>query len=328
MTESIKDKRASKSSLAECKGSIEHESITAYNLVPEMALIDTLPNHLQKRFKHALTLMHKDWSERRAWEEIATESAISPYHFHRQFTELFNETPGQYLCRVRLQMAVGLLINDEQWSVIDVAQYCGFSSSQSLAKALKRELGVTAKYIRAMGSRATPKETTEFIQQLAHPSCHSSMEQELAQSIPTELVWYPQRGIKRLKLASADWDTVFERYGKKSMQLMSLSPIKQVDKAWSEIEAEIGNWQVAKIQYDRIIPEGYYLCSDVYLASDVAYSMALDALFKAADTQGLKLDVEGDLVEMIRHIELSEVGGVTFSFQLPVLVPDLTHDHS
>lgn len=313
--------------LAECKHGIDPAITTAFNLVPEMALLDSLPVHLQKRFSHALTLMHQEWSERRSWEDIAAESAISPHHFHRQFTGLFNETPGQYLTRARLQVAVGLLINDESWSVIDVAQYCGFSSSQSLAKALKRELGVTAKHIRAMGSRATPKETAEFMQRLAHPNCHSSIEQELAQSMPTELVWYPQRGMKKLTLGSADWDTVFKRYGQKSTQLMSVSPIKQMDNTWNEIDAQIGNWQVAKTRYDRMIPEGYYLCSEVYLASDVAYSAALDALFNAAETRGLQLDLEGELVEMIRHIDMSEVGGVTFSFQLPILVAEHSHHH-
>ena len=291
----------------------------AFKLVPEITLIESLPEHLQKRFTHALTLMHEEWGERRTWEEIATESAISPYHFHRQFTELFNETPGQYLSRVRLQIAVGLLINDEPWSVIEIAQYCGYSSSQSLGKALKRELGVTAKHIREMGYNATPKETADFIQKLAHPGVQSSMEKELVKSMPIELVWYPERGMQKLKLEDPDWDTVFEIYGQKSTHLMGTTPIKQMNNKWDDIDAEIGNWQVAKDRYDMTIPEGYYLCSDVYLVSDVAYSTALEALFKAVEQQGLKLDVQGYLVEMIRQIDTDDVEGVTFSFQLPFL---------
>nr|WP_275665441.1 AraC family transcriptional regulator [Vibrio sp. Isolate33] len=301
----------------------DYQSVPGFKLVPEIALVESLPEHLQKRFSHALTLMHEEWGERRTWEEIATESAISPYHFHRQFTELFNETPGQYLSRVRLQIAVGLLINDEPWSVIEIAQYCGFSSSQSLGKALKRELGVTAKHIRDMGYNATPKETADFIQRLAHPGVQSSMEQELVKSMPTELVWYPERGMQKLKLDDPDWDTVFEMYGQKSTQLMGTTPIKQMRNKWDDIDAEIGNWQVARDRYDKIVPEGYYLCSDVYLVSDVAYSTALEALFNAVKQQGLQLDVNGYLVEMIRHIDDDDVEGVTFSFQLPVLtVPD------
>ncbi|KAB1458412.1 helix-turn-helix transcriptional regulator [Vibrio panuliri] len=297
----------------------DYHSVPGFKLVPEIALVESLPEHLQKRFSHALSLMHEEWGERRTWEEIATESAISPYHFHRQFTELFNETPGRYLSRVRLQIAVSLLINDEPWSVIEIAQYCGFSSSQSLGKALKRELGVTAKHIREMGYSATPKETAEFIQRLAHPGVQSSIEKELVKSMPTELVWYPERGMQKLKLDDPDWDTVFEMYGQKSTQLMGATPIKQMRNKWDDIDVEIGNWQVAKERYDMTIPEGYYLCSDVYLVSDVAYSTALEALFNVVKQQGLQLDVNGYLVEMIRHIDDDDTEGVTFSFQLPVL---------
>ncbi len=320
MIDFIKHTGDSEFNYPKCSDVMMPENQPVFQLVPEIALLESLPEHLKKRFTHALHLMHQEWSERRTWEEIATKSAISPYHFHRQFTELFNETPGQYLSRVRLQVAVGLLLNDEQWSVIDIALYCGFSSSQSLAKALKRELGVTAKHIRKMGSQATPKETLDFIQQLAHPGMQASMEKELAQAMPTELVWYPQRGMQKLKLETADWDRVFELYGEKSTHLMSTLPLKQVENAWDAIDAEIGNWQVAKARYDRMIPEGYYLCSEVYLASDVAYSTALEALFDAAEKQGLQLDLNGYLVEMIRHVDTSDMEGVTFSFQLPVLV--------
>ncbi|MEZ8062200.1 MULTISPECIES: helix-turn-helix transcriptional regulator [Vibrio] len=332
MIDFIKDKDDSEVKLSEIRPNVpenkdrmkqenkpDYQLVPGFKLVPEIALIESLPEHLQKRFSHALNLMHEEWGERRTWEEIATESAISPYHFHRQFTELFNETPGQYLGRVRLQVAVSLLLNDEPWSVIEIAQYCGFSSSQSLGKALKRELGVTAKHIREMGYNATPKETADFIQKLAHPGVQSSMEEELVKSMPTELAWYPERGMQKLKLDDPDWDTVFEMYGQKSTQLMGTTPIKQMRNKWDDIDVEIGNWQVAKDRYDKIIPEGYYLCSDVYLVSDVAYSTALEALFKAVEQQGLKLDVQGYLVEMIRQIDTGDVEGVTFAFQLPVL---------
>jgi len=291
----------------------------AFQLVPEVALLKSLPEHLQKRFTQALTMMHEEWADRRSWEEIATESAISPYHFHRQFSELFNETPGQYLARIRLQTAVGLLLNDEPWSTMEIAQYCGFSSSQTLGKALKRDLGVTAKQIRKMGYEATPRETADFLKQLAHPSGEESMESELAKTIPTELKWFPERGMKDLKLDDPDWDTVFELYGKKSTKLMSITPLHQMRKTWDEIDLCVGNWDVAPALYDVVIPEGHYLCSEVYLVSDVGYSAALESLFDCVEQQGLELDPERHLVEMILGIDTTGVEGVTFSFQLPVL---------
>jgi AraC-like DNA-binding protein len=305
------------------KNQPKSEPRPAFQLVPEVALLKSLPDHQKKRFTQALTMMHEEWAERRTWEEIATAAAISPYHFHRQFAELFHETPGQYLGRIRLQVAVSLLLNDEPWSAMEIAQYCGFSSSQALGKALKRDLGVTAKQIRKMGYEATPRETADFLKRLAHPTGSGSIESQLAQSIPTELVWYPQRSMKNLKLDDPDWDTVFELYGRKSTKLMSTTPLKQMRKTWDEIDLCIGNWQADPSQHDVIIAEGYYLCSEVYLVSDVAYSAALESLFQSAEQQKLRLDTQGHLVEMIRQIDTTDVEGVTFSFQLPVIVDDV-----
>lgn len=290
-----------------------------YVLVPEIALLQPLPEHLRKRFSHALHLMHDELAEHRTWEQIATKSAISPYHFHRQFTDLFNETPGQYLSRLRLQMSVSLLMNDDPWSVTEIAQYCGFSSSQAMGKALKRELGVTAKQIRKMGYESTPRESAAFIRKLAHPGKAQPLENELAKSIPTELIWYPQRGMKKVPDADPDWDNVIDLYGEKSVCLMGATPIHQLEKSWDNIDTYIGDWQVDEDAYDFIIPEGYYLCSEVYLVSDAGYSAALESLFDIAMQENLQINEGAFLVEMIRQIELTVTGGVTFSFQIPVV---------
>lgn len=289
-----------------------------FNLVPEIALLETLPCHLKKRFSHALTLMHEDLSEYKPWEQIAAESAISSYHFHRQFTELFNETPGQYLLRLRLQVAVNLLLNNDPLNVLDIAQYCGFSSSQALGKALKRELNLTAKQIRTMGGKSTPSETIDFIAKLAHPGPKQSLETELAKTMPTEIIWYPQRGMKKLNLSNSNWDAVFERYGKKSTRLLGATPIEQLDKNWEQIETFIGDWQKKETFFDFIIPEGFYLCTDVYLNSDIAYCSALEALFEIMEQQNLAIEERGFLLEIVRDIEMTLTGGVTFSFQVPI----------
>lgn len=290
-----------------------------FMLVPEIALLEPLSEHLRKRFSHALYLMHKELDEHRTWEQIATASAISPYHFHREFTQLFNETPGRYLSRLRLQVSVSLLMSNDVRSVTEIAQYCGFSSSQALGKALKRELGVTAKQVRKMGYDLTPKEAAAFLNKLAHPGNEVSLEKQLAQSMPTEIVWYPKRGMKKLSVVDSDWDNVFERYGEKSVRLLGATPINQLEQTWDQIDTHIGDWQVEDNQYDFELPEGYYLCSEVYIVSDTGYSAALEAIFDIALKQQLEIDGGGYFVEMIRHIELTELGGVTFSLQVPIV---------
>ncbi len=296
------------------------EPQTPFHIVPEIALLAALPEHLRKRFTHALTLMHERLDEHLSWEQVATQSAISPYHFHRQFTDLFNETPGHYLGRLRLQWAVNLLIGDSPWTITDIAQHCGFSSSQALGKALKRELGATAKQIRKMGIESTANETVALMNKLAHPGGGVTLEHELAQSMPTELIWYPQRGMKKIALGERNWDKVLDVYGERSIRLMGITPITDLDKAWEHIDTVIGDWQLDVVQYDNVIQEGYFLCCDVYVASDIGYIAAIESLFQRAEQAQLSVDVRGVLVEMIRDIDLSDTGGVTFSLQIPIKV--------
>ncbi|MCF2856982.1 AraC family transcriptional regulator [Pseudoalteromonas sp. SMS1] len=289
-------------------------------LVPEYALLAPLPEHLKTRFVTALKLMHQDLASGLCWEQIATQSAISPYHFHRQFSELFNETPGQYLSRLRLQYAVHYIFAAQDYKIIDIAQECGFSSSQALGKALKNALGLTAKEIRAMGVMGTPRETSELLAKLAHPSEADSLENTLAQNLPCELVWYPQRGMKVLPNSSEDWDTVFETFGEKSTRIMGMTPVNQLENRWQDIKTYVGDWQVPVSEYTKLLAEGHYFCCDVYLVSDTAYAVALEQLFKVIESKGYQLDANGYLVEIIRDIEMTETGGVTFSFQVPVMV--------
>ncbi|KZN34565.1 hypothetical protein N480_21305 [Pseudoalteromonas luteoviolacea S2607] len=291
-----------------------------YVMVPEYALLDPLPEHLQARFIKALTLMHQDLAAGLCWEQIATQSAISPFHFHRQFSELFHETPGQYLSRVRLQYAVHYIFAEDEFKITDIAHECGYSSSQALGKALKKTLGCTAKEIRALGVTGTPRQTAELMSKLAHPTASGSLENKLAKDLPCELVWYPQRGMKLLPNASEEWDTIFETFGEKSTRMMGMTPVNQLEKSWRDIETYMGDWQVCGSEYTKILAEGYYFCCDVYLVSDTAYIAALEQLFNVIESQGYQLDTHGHLVEIIRDIEMTDTGGVTFSFQVPVLV--------
>ena len=112
---------------------------------------------------------------------------------------------------------------------------------------------------------------------------------------------------------------MIEIYGKKTVNLLGATPINQLEKVWDQIETFIGDWQVDEALYDFVIPEGYYLCAEVYLISDVAYSAALEALFEIVHEQKLEIDGSAFLIEMVRDIELTLTGGATFSFQIPII---------
>ena len=291
-----------------------------YVLVPEMKLLETLPAHHKKRFEMALFMMHNSLAESLSWEQIAQESAISPYHFHRQFSQLFGETPGQYLGRVRLQYAVSLLSSETPLKITDIAHECGYSSSQAMAKVLKRELGMTAKSLHQFVVSGTSADMAQLLDKLSHPGSNQSIEKQLAQEMPTELVWYPARGMKVKDIPNFDWDDVFETLGEKSTRLMSTAPISELERKWKDISFTVGDWQVDSEHYDYFIPEGYYLCCEVYLVSDIAYLAAIEGLFEQAEILGYQVNESAHLIEMVHHVDMSPIGGATFAFQIPIII--------
>ena len=286
-------------------------------LVPEIALLAPLPTHFQARFSKALHLMHQHLQQDMSWQKIAIESAISPYHFHRQFKQLFNETPGQYHGRVRLQHATDLLLLTQPQSITSIALQCGFSSSQALAKALKRQLGLTAKAIQKMAKNATPHETNQLLDQLAHPKKQQSFEHALAEEMPTEVIWYAKRSYKKLVLPDTDWDYLLEHFNEQVVNLITTTAIKQLHKPWHQIDIVVGDCGCDLSEHDSSIAEGHYLCAEVLVASSTAYLTALETLFSLAKQQGLTINHNGQLIESV--LDADESSGVVFYFQLPIV---------
>lgn len=70
---------------------------------------------------------------------IARAAAMSPFHFHRAFVQVFRQTPHQYVTQRRLLMAKALLA----WSdmpVAEVAYSSGFGSTTTFSSAFRRHL--------------------------------------------------------------------------------------------------------------------------------------------------------------------------------------------
>lgn len=58
----------------------------------------------------ALERMHRDYQESLTVEELARESAMGVSSFHRAFREVTGDSPVQYLKKIRLLKAKGLLV--------------------------------------------------------------------------------------------------------------------------------------------------------------------------------------------------------------------------
>lgn len=74
--------------------------------------------------------------------EVARVAMLSPFHFHRVFQALVGETPADFVQRLRLEKALGLLAQSCPPSLTRIALSCGFSSSSDFTRTFKRRFGV------------------------------------------------------------------------------------------------------------------------------------------------------------------------------------------
>jgi AraC-like DNA-binding protein len=73
-------------------------------------------------------------------DDVAREAAMSPFHFIRQFSALFGETPHQWRIQARLDRARQLLALGDG-SVTDICMEVGFSSLGSFSALFARRIG-------------------------------------------------------------------------------------------------------------------------------------------------------------------------------------------
>ena len=75
-------------------------------------------------------------------EELASRACLPLYHFHRVFTAVVGEAPGEMCRRLRMQRAAWQLCYTDA-SVTAIALGAGLASSQAFAKAFRRHYGCT-----------------------------------------------------------------------------------------------------------------------------------------------------------------------------------------
>ena len=75
-------------------------------------------------------------------EELANLNSLSRYHFARSFRESLGETPYQYILKMRIQRAKGLLLARGA-TVTDVAAKTGFSDPSQFVRMFRKITGAT-----------------------------------------------------------------------------------------------------------------------------------------------------------------------------------------
>jgi AraC family L-rhamnose operon regulatory protein RhaS len=83
--------------------------------------------------------LHKPWT----LPEMATWCKLGTTRFTKYCVEISNCTPMEYINRIRLAKASGMLVSNLEISATEIAYQCGFSSPQYFTTVFKRHFKKT-----------------------------------------------------------------------------------------------------------------------------------------------------------------------------------------
>ncbi len=102
---------------------------------------DSFTDPQTKLIKRAVEYIHEHYMEKITIKQLAGDEFISPYHFIRLFKKYYGVPPYNYLIDYRLKRAQYLFMQHK--FIKEVAQECGFSSTNSFSRAFQKRFGVS-----------------------------------------------------------------------------------------------------------------------------------------------------------------------------------------
>lgn len=100
-----------------------------------------------KKISSALSAIHNNPGYAWSLDSLAKEAAMGRSSFARHFNELAGLPPMQYLTAWRMQQAKKLL-ETTKYSILDIAERCGYESEAAFRKAFKKNIGIPPGQVR------------------------------------------------------------------------------------------------------------------------------------------------------------------------------------
>lgn len=98
-----------------------------------------------QRLNAVIGYIRQNLTEELSLTTLAQVAGFSPFHFHRLFKSLTDETVSDTVTRFRLERAVALLRASPTLTVTAAAFECGFQSASVFSRAFKKHFGLTAR---------------------------------------------------------------------------------------------------------------------------------------------------------------------------------------
>lgn len=101
-----------------------------------------------KRMRMVLDYIEENLGGHLTISGMAKAAALSPFHFTRSFKASTGTTPARYVWKRRIELARSML-KDRQFTLVEVALACGYSSQSHFTTAFKEATGLTPAVYRA-----------------------------------------------------------------------------------------------------------------------------------------------------------------------------------
>ena len=95
------------------------------------------------RLNTAITFIEENLSEKLTLEIVAEKAHFSPFHFHRLFKIIVNETVNTFINRKRIEKAAAYLLHQKEKNSTEIAEKVGFSNLSSFSKSFKKFYGIS-----------------------------------------------------------------------------------------------------------------------------------------------------------------------------------------
>lgn len=94
------------------------------------------------RLLPTLKFMQQDFHRNPTLDEISKKAHLSPFHFHRRFTDLVGQTPKHFLLGCQIHEAKRLLVSRRR-ELAQIATDCGFAHQSHFTSRFKQATGLT-----------------------------------------------------------------------------------------------------------------------------------------------------------------------------------------
>lgn len=193
--------------------------------------------------------------------QIAREAGASPFHFARIFLAYTGETPFDFLRRVRLISAVGMLQEDAEGSITEIALSVGYETPSAFNKVFKKKMGLSPGEFRELEkekqydlvwSLSQPSETEEI-----HMKINLSAKHDVVSRPALHYVFLQKTG-PYSEIAPATWGEFFRLQGGalRPEEIRGVLGLSTVDKDKNGEEAMIYQAGFAVAARPAAVPKG------------------------------------------------------------------------